>query len=51
MKTYKCIFQLPTNGAVGRFTYIDTIDSYFKWTAKIELKMRNTAKLIRVEKI
>ena len=51
MKTYKGIFQLPANGAVGRFTYIDTVDSYFKLMAKIALKMRNTARMIKVEKI
>lgn len=51
MKTYKCTFQLPVNGAVGRFTYIDTVDSYFKLMAKIKLKMRNTSRLIKVEEI
>ena len=51
MKTYKGTFQLPVNSTVGRFTYIDTVDSYFKLIAKIKLKMRNTARLIKVEKI
>ena len=51
MKTYKGTFQLPPSGGTGSFTYFDTVDSYFKWAAKIELKMRNTAKMIKVEKI
>jgi hypothetical protein len=50
MKTYKGTFQLPTNGGTGRFTYIDTIMSPFKWIAVIALKMRNAAKLIKIEK-
>ena len=51
MKTYKGTFQLPPNGGVGSFTYFDTVYSYFKLMAKIELKMRNTARLIKIERI
>ena len=51
MKKFKGTFQLPVNGAVGRFTYIDTVYSYFKWTAKIELKIRNSSRMIKIERI
>ena len=51
MKNYKGTFQLPPNGGVGKFTYLDTVESPFKWVAKIKLKMRNTAKMIKIERL
>lgn len=51
MKTFKGTFQLPPNGGIGSFTYFDTVESPFKWMAKIELKIRNTSRMIKIERL
>jgi len=43
MKIYTGTFILNEN------IYTDTIEEYWYWMAKIELKIRNTAKLIKIE--
>ena len=51
MKTYKATFQPRSWSSQGITMYIDTIVSPFKWVAKIGLKMRNSAKMIKIERI
>lgn len=47
MKTYKGTFQTRHN----EFVYLDVVEAPFKWVAKIILKLRNSAKLIKIERV
>jgi len=50
---YTGIFSLnQSNGGTQELnTYTDTVESFCKWIAVISLKMRNSYKLIKIEKI
>lgn len=46
-KTYTGTFEMMA--PKGSINYTDTITSKFKFIAKIQLKIRNSAKLIKIE--